>query len=49
MGRNGISMSAQRIPEQIQAPAGEQLILEVHATGDQVYVCKSEGGQCGWT
>ena len=48
MGGNGISMSAQRIPEHIQAPAGEQLILEVHATGDQVYVCKDEGGRCAW-
>lgn len=46
MGGNGICMSAQGIPEQIQTPAGERLILEIHAMGDQVYVCKDEGGRC---
>jgi len=41
--------SAQEVPEQLRPPANEQLLLRVHATGDQVYVCKGEAGQLAWT
>jgi hypothetical protein len=40
---------AQQVPQQLQPPAGEQLFLQVHAKGDQVYTCKSEPAQYSWT
>ena len=42
-------VSAQQVPAQIQAPANEQLLLQVHAKGDQVYVCMSAPAQYAWT
>jgi len=39
----------QQVPEQIQPPAGEQLLLQVHAKGDQVYTCKEGVTQFAWT
>lgn len=30
----------QAAPETLQPPSGERLMLQVHATGDQIYVCK---------
>jgi Protein of unknown function (DUF3455) len=41
--------AAQEIPQQLQAPANEQLLLQVHAKGDQVYTCKGDGAQFIWT
>ena len=38
----------QQGPEQIQAPAGEKLLLQVHAKGDQVYTCKGDAAQFAW-
>ncbi len=32
-----------------QPPANEQLLLQVHAKGDQVYTCKSDAAQFTWT
>jgi hypothetical protein len=29
------------VPDKLSAPATEKLILQAHATGDQIYVCKS--------
>ncbi len=43
------SAAAQQVPQQIQPPAKEQLLLQVHAKGDQVYTCKSDAGQFTWT
>ena len=40
---------AQQVPQQIQAPANEQLLLQVHAKGDQVYTCKGDATQFAWT
>jgi hypothetical protein len=40
---------AQQVPPQIQAPANEQLLLQVHAKGDQVYTCKGDPAQYAWT
>jgi hypothetical protein len=40
---------AQDIPAQLQPPAGERLLLQVHAKGDQIYVCKGDAGTFGWT
>ena len=41
--------SAQQVPPQLQPPAGEQLLLQVHAKGDQVYTCKGDAAQFAWT
>jgi len=43
------SVAARQVPQQIQPPAGEQLLLQVHAKGDQIYSCKSDGAQFAWT
>jgi uncharacterized protein DUF3455 len=43
------STQAQQVPQQLQAPANEQLLLQVHAKGDQVYTCKNEPAQYIWT
>ena len=42
-------VAAQQIPPQIQAPANEQLLFQVHAKGDQIYSCKGDGTQFSWT
>ena len=43
------SPAAQQLPPQLQPPANEQLLLQVHAKGDQIYVCKSDAAQFTWT
>jgi FtsP/CotA-like multicopper oxidase with cupredoxin domain len=42
------SLAAQQVPQQLQPPAGEQLLLQVHAKGDQVYVCKEGVTEFAW-
>lgn len=44
-----LATAAQDIPQQLQTPADERLLLEVHAKGDQIYVCKGDSGTFGWT
>jgi hypothetical protein len=41
--------SAQQIPPEIQAPVDEQLFLQLHGKGDQIYTCKSQSAQFSWT
>jgi Protein of unknown function (DUF3455) len=41
-------LAAQQIPQQLQPPANEQLLLQVHAKGDQVYTCKADVAQYTW-
>lgn len=37
-------------PQEIQPPANEQLFLQLHAKGDQIYTCKeTSAGQFAWT
>ena len=36
-------------PPEPKPPANEQLLLKVHARGDQIYTCKSDGAQFTWT
>jgi hypothetical protein len=45
------SLPAQQVPPQLQPPATEQLLLQVHAKGDQIYTCKDKGNaaQFAWT
>jgi Protein of unknown function (DUF3455) len=40
---------AQQVPEALQVPASEELVVQVHAKGDQIYSCKVDGEQPGWT
>jgi hypothetical protein len=44
-----LSLSAQKVPPEIQPPAGEHLLFQVHAKGDQVYTCKGDAAQFAWT
>jgi hypothetical protein len=44
-----LSTNAQQVPQQLQPPANEQLLLQVHAKGDQVYSCKGNSAQFTWT
>jgi len=37
------------VPPQLQPPVDEQLLLRLHAKGDQIYACKSESAQFNWT
>jgi len=42
--------SAPDVPDAIQVPAGEQVVLFVHATGSQIYSCQSgDTGKFVWT
>jgi hypothetical protein len=42
------SAAAQQVPQQVQPPPAEHLLLQVHAKGDQVYTCKSDAAQFSW-
>jgi hypothetical protein len=42
------SAAAQPAPPQLQPPTNEQLVLQVHARGDQIYTCKMDGAQFTW-
>jgi hypothetical protein len=41
---NGQKISRPDVPDKIQAPANEEVILQVHASGSQVYVCQAGSG-----
>lgn len=41
--------AAQEVPKQLEPPADKQLLVKVHAKGDQVYTCKGDAGQFTWT
>jgi hypothetical protein len=43
------SAAAQDVPAQLQPPANEQLLVRVHAKGDQVYTCKADAATPAWT
>ena len=37
------------VPDAIQAPAGQEVLLQVHAVGSQIYVCQvAADGKSGW-
>lgn len=42
------AVCGQQVPSQLQPPAGEQLLLQVHAKGDQIYTCKGDATQAAW-
>jgi Protein of unknown function (DUF3455) len=42
------AFAAQQIPPQLKPPASEQLLLQVHAKGDQVYICQEGATEFAW-
>ena len=40
--------SAQQVPAQLQPPADQHLVLQVHAKGDQVYICQEGATEFAW-
>jgi hypothetical protein len=40
---------AQEAPEKLKAPEGAQVVLRVHAKGDQIYTCKEDVTSYTWT
>jgi hypothetical protein len=45
----GQNLSPPNVPEKIKAPAGEELVLRVHASGSQIYVCQpGADGKLAW-
>jgi hypothetical protein len=43
-----VSTNAQQVPKELQPPANEQVLVQVHAKGDQIYTCKGDGAQFTW-
>ena len=43
-----VTVKAQQSPKELQPPANEHFLLQVHAKGDQIYSCKADGGQFVW-
>jgi hypothetical protein len=42
--------SAPDVPDSIQVPAGEEVVLYAHATGSQIYTCQAAAdGKFSWT
>jgi hypothetical protein len=41
--------TAQHAPQNLQPPANEQVLLHVHAKGNQIYSCNVDGSQSTWT
>ena len=44
-----VVIPAQEIPQQLQPPPNEKLLLDLHAKGDQIYTCKNDNNQFAWT
>ena len=42
------SSAAQQVPQQLQPPVNEQLLLQLRGEGDQIYTCKMDGAQFTW-
>ena len=36
------------VPDQIKAPAGEEVLLVTHASGSQIYICDLTSGAYAW-
>jgi len=47
---NGQAIPRPDVPDKIKAPADEQVILEAHASGSQIYTCQpAADGKYAWT
>jgi hypothetical protein len=42
---SGQPSSRPEVPDSIKAPAGEEIVLQVHAKGSQIYVCQASAEQ----
>jgi Protein of unknown function (DUF3455) len=38
-----VAIPQQQLPSQLQPPADQKLLFQVHAKGDQIYSCKADG------
>jgi hypothetical protein len=46
----GQLISRPEVPDKIKAPAGEEVVLQAHASGSQIYVCQpGADAKFGWT
>jgi Protein of unknown function (DUF3455) len=46
---SGQGVSRPDVPDKIKAPAGEDVVLQAHATGSQIYVCQpGTDGKLAW-
>jgi Protein of unknown function (DUF3455) len=47
---SGQGVTRPYVPDKIKAPAAEEVVLQVHASGSQIYVCQSgTEGKFAWT
>jgi hypothetical protein len=47
---NGQAIPRPDVPDKIKAPTGEDVILQLHASGSQIYTCQpGVDGKYGWT
>ena len=47
---SGQQVPRPEVPDAIKAPAGENVVLQAHATGSQIYVCQASADQkFSWT
>ena len=47
---NGQGVSRPAVPDEIKAPANEEVVLQARASGAQIYVCqRGADGKMGWT
>jgi len=44
-----IFTAAQQVPDKLKPPANEAPVVQVHAKGDQIYVCKADADKYAWT
>jgi hypothetical protein len=50
MAQTGSPIARPEVPDKIQAPAGEEVVLVVHAVGAQIYTCApGADGKYAWT
>lgn len=46
---NGQGVVRPDVPDKIKSPAGEEVVLQAHASGSQIYVCQQGAdGKYGW-
>ena len=44
----GAAAMAQQVPKELQPPADEQSLLQVHARGEQIYTCNVDRAEFTW-
>jgi Protein of unknown function (DUF3455) len=50
MPASGQGVSRPDVPDKIKAPANEEVVLQAHASGSQIYVCQAgTDGKFAWT